>query len=79
MDVAKKSFNFFYSDEVIESLFSNIRGGVERECERQEVPPSCSIESEQSVNLDDEELWTFLEEQKNCNTQNKTLPDLRAW
>ena len=49
MDAAKKSFDFFYSDEVIENLFSNTRGGVERESERQEVPPSCSIESEQSV------------------------------
>ncbi len=37
---------------MIEKIFSNIRGGVERECERQEVPPSCSIESEQSVSLD---------------------------
>ena len=43
---------FFYSDEVIEIFFSNIWGGVERECERQEIPPSCSIESEQSVSLD---------------------------
>ncbi len=41
---------------------ANIRGGVERECERQEVPPSCSIESEQSVSLDAEELRKFLEE-----------------
>ncbi len=32
---------------------------MERECERQEVPPSCSIESEQSVSLDDEELKSF--------------------
>ncbi len=78
MDAAKKSFDFFYSDEVIENIFSNIRGGIERECERQEIPPSCSIESEQSVSLDDEELRKFLEEQKNCNTQNKTLPDLRT-
>ncbi len=64
MDTAKKSFDFFYSDEVIENLFSNIQGGVERECERQEVPPSCSIESEQSVSLDDEELRKLLEEKK---------------
>ncbi len=64
MDTAKKSFDFFYSDGIIENLFSNIRGGVERECERQEVPPSCSIESEQSVSLDDEELWKFLEGRK---------------
>ncbi len=56
---------FFNSDEVIENIFSNIRGGVERECERQEVLPSCSIEGEQSVCLDDEELQKFLEEQKN--------------
>ena len=48
---------FFYSDKVIENLFSNIQGGVERVCERQEVTPSCSIESEQSVSLDVEELW----------------------
>ncbi len=45
MDAAK-NLSIFYSDEVIESLFSNIRGGVERECVRQGVPPSCSIESE---------------------------------
>ena len=78
MDVAKKS-RFFFFPLMIENFFSNIRGGVERECERQEVLPSCSIESEQSVSLDDEELRKFLEEQKNCNTQNKTLPDLRTW
>ncbi len=51
MDAAKKcfySFFFFFSDEVIEILFSNIWGGVERESERLEVPPSI-IESEQSV------------------------------
>ncbi len=29
-----------------------------------EVPPPCSIESEQSVSLDDKELRKFLEEQK---------------
>ena len=69
---------FFFSDEVIDNLFSNIRGGIERACERQEVLPS-STESEQSVSLDDEELWKFLEEQKNCNTQKKTLSDLRTW
>ncbi len=74
-----RSLSIFFSDEVIENIFSNNRGGVERECERQEVPPSCSIESEQSVSLDKEELWKFLEEQNNCNTQNKTLPDLRMW
>ncbi len=55
---AKKSFNSFFPDEVIENLFSNIRGVVERECERQEVLPS-SIDSEQSVSLDDEELRKF--------------------
>ncbi len=38
--------------------------GVEREYERQGVPPSCSIESKQSVSLAEEELWKFLEEQK---------------
>ncbi len=65
MDAVKKSFNFFYSDEVIENLFSNTQGGVERECERQEGPPSCSIESERSVGLDNEELWKFLESKKN--------------
>ncbi len=79
MDAGKKYFDSFYSDEVIENILANIRGGVERECERQEVPPSCSIESEQSVSLDKEELWKFLEEQKISNTQNKTLPDLRTW
>ncbi len=74
-----RSLSIIFSDEVIENLFSNIRGAVERECERQEVPPSCSIESEQSVSLDDDELRKFLEEQKNCNTQNKILPDLSTW
>ncbi len=61
MDAAKKSF----VDEVIKNLFSNIRGGVERQCKRQAVPPSCSIESEQSVSLDDEDLRKYLEEKKN--------------
>ncbi len=70
---------FFYSDEIIENLFSNIRGGVEREHERQEVPPSCSIECEQSFSLDYEELRKFFEEQKICNSQNKPLPDFRTW
>ncbi len=37
------------------------------------------IESEHSVSLVDEELRKLLEDQKNCNTQNKTLPDLRTW
>ena len=32
---------------------------------RQEVPPSCSIESEQSVSLDDEELQKFFRREKN--------------
>ncbi len=59
-----KSLSIFFSDEAIENLFSNIRGGVERECKREEVPRSCSIESEQSVSLDDEELQKYLEEQK---------------
>ena len=72
---AKKSFNSFFPDEVIENLFSNIRGVVERECERQEVLPS-SIDSEQSVSLDDEELRKFWEAQK-TSTQKKTLSDLR--
>ncbi len=36
---------------------------MERECERQEVPPSCSIESEQSVSLDDGEIKKSLGEQ----------------
>ncbi len=45
MDAAKKSSDFF-SDGVIENLFSNIQAGVKRECKRQEVPPSCNIESE---------------------------------
>ena len=62
-------FRFFNSDEVIENNI--FRGGVGRECERQEVPPSCS---EQSVSIEDEELRKFLEEQKNCKTQNKTHP-----
>ena len=57
-DAAQKSFDFFFfSDEV--------RG---RECERLEVSLSCSIDSEQSVSLDNEELQKFLEEQKNYNT-----------
>ncbi len=67
-----RSLSIFYSDA---NLFSNTQGGVEREFERQEVPPSCSIESEQSVSLDDGKLQKFLEEQNNC----KILPDLRMW
>ena len=56
---------------MIENLFSNIQGGVEREYERQEVPQSCSFESEQSVSLEDEELRKFLEEQNNCDTKKR--------
>ncbi len=52
MDADKKSFDSFFSDEVIDNLFSDIR----RECERHD--------SEQSVSLDDEELQKFLEEKK---------------
>ncbi len=74
MDAARKYFDFFYSDEVIENLFSNIQVGVERECERQEVPPSCSIESEQSVSLDDKELRKYLEEQKTVILKIKHYP-----
>ncbi len=53
---------FLNSDEVFENIFSNIQGRVERECERQEVPPSYSIESEQSVSLDYEDVRKFSEE-----------------
>ncbi len=50
MDAEKKSFYLFiFPDEVIEYLFSNIWGGIERESDRLKVPPSWSIESEQSV------------------------------
>ena len=49
--------------------------GVDKECGKQIVS---SLESEQSVNLDDDELQSFLEQQKNCNTQKKTLSDLRT-
>ncbi len=45
MDAAKKWFDYFFSDKVIENLFSNIWGGVERESEKLEVPPSI-VESE---------------------------------
>ncbi len=75
-----RSLSIFFSDEVIENLFSNIRGGVERECEGKKYRHFVALRvNNQSVSLDDEDLRKFIEEQKNYNTQNKTLPDLRTW
>ncbi len=80
-----RSLSIFFSDEVIENLFSNIRGGVERECEGKKYRHFVALilvalrVNNQSVSLDDEDLRKFIEEQKNYNTQNKTLPDLRTW
>ncbi len=62
LELTRSFLILFFSDEVIDNLFSNIQGGVERECERQEGPPS-STDSKQTVSLDDEQLWKFLEEQ----------------
>ena len=66
MDAAQKSLSFF-SDEVLDTLFSGIQSGVDKECEKQQI--GSSLENEQSVNLDDDELPSFLEQQKNCTTQ----------
>ena len=60
MDAAEKSFDYFIPMKS-RKIF----------CDRQEVPPSYSIESEQLVSLDGEELRKFLEAEK--------LPDLRTW
>ena len=76
IDATQKTLSFF-SDEVLDILFSDIQSEVDKECEKQQIVSS--LESEQSVNLDDDELQSFLEQQKNCNTQKKTLPDLRTW
>ena len=49
MDAASDLILSFFSVEVTENIFSNIWGGVETDCERQEVPLSRSSESEQFV------------------------------
>ncbi len=80
MDADKKSIDsFLFSDEVIDNFFSAIQGGLERECGEKTEGSSSSTDSEQSVSLNDEELWKFLEEQRNSNTQKKTLSDLTTW
>ena len=66
MDTAQKSLSFF-SDEVLDTLFSGIQSGVEKDYEKQQI--GSSLENKQSVNLDDDELQIFLEQQKNCTTQ----------
>ena len=57
----------FFCDELLDILFSDIQSEVGKKCEKQQIVSS--LESEQSVNLDDDELQSFLEQQKNCNTQ----------
>ena len=63
MDATQKSLPFF-SDEVLDILFSDIQSKEKnvKECEKQQIVSS--LESEQSVNLDDDELQSFLEQQK---------------
>ena len=76
MDTAQTSLSFS-SDDVLDILFSDIQSGVDKECEKQQI--GSSIENEQSINLDDGELQSFFEQQKNCITQKKPLSDLRMW
>ena len=66
MDTAQKSLSFF-SDEVLDTLFSGIQSGVDKDFEKQQI--GSSLKNDQSVNLDDDELQSFLEQQKNCTTQ----------
>ena len=56
MDATQKSLSFF-SDNVLNILFSDIQSEVDKECEKEQI--GSSIESEQSVNLDDDELQIF--------------------
>ena len=76
MDAAPKSLSFL-SDEVFDTLFSGIQSGVDKDCEKQQI--GSSLENEHSVNLDDDELQSSLEQQKNCTTQKENLSDLRTW
>ena len=76
MDAAQKSLSF-YSGEVLDILFFDIQSRVDKECEKTQI--GSSLENEQSVNMGDDELQNFLEQQKNCNTQKKTLSDLKTW
>ena len=68
MCTAQMSF-YFFSDEVLDTFFSGIQSGVDKDCEKQ--PIGSSLENEQSVNLDNDELPSFLEQQKICTTQKK--------
>ena len=56
MDAAQKSLSFF-SDEVLDTLFSGIQSGVDKDFEKQQI--GSSLENDQSVNLDDHELPSF--------------------
>ena len=68
----------FFSNEIIEYLFSGLKNELEKE-QRQIEEQNDAKENEQSVNLDDEELEMFVEQQKNENTKKKTDSDLRTW
>ena len=72
MAIVPQSSVSFYSNEIIEYL------GLEKE-QGQIEEQNDAKENEQSVNLDDEELQMFVEQQKNKNTKGKTDPDLRTW
>ena len=74
MDTAQKSLSFF-SDEVLDTLFSGIQSGVEKVYEKQQI--GSSLENELSVNLDDDKLQIFLEQQKNCTTQKENALQLK--
>ena len=63
-----------FSDKVLDTFFSGIQSGVEKDCEKQQI--GSSLQNEQSGNLDDEELPSFLEHQKNCTTQKENFLQL---
>ncbi len=67
-----RSFSILFSDAVIDNLFSNIQGEIERECERQEVPPS-STESEQSISFADDKLQKYLEKPKKLSYSKENI------
>ena len=60
MEAAQKSL-FFFSYEVLDILFSDIQSAVDKECEKQQI--GSSLENEQSIYFDDNELQIFLEQQ----------------
>ena len=61
----------FYSNEIIEYL------GLEKELGQ--IEEQNAKENERSVNIEDEELQMFVEQQKYENTRRKTDSDLRTW